>query len=347
MRIIGGLLVLYVHCCYSFDLMSYIGGNRAWVDEALGEYYRKEVPILVQSEEFWAADPLDPSVQNYAFKGTHVWSIFYHVSDPFWIWTLHFTFLGILVLFVLGLWTRVTSVLAWMICLSYIQRAPLMLFGMDAMMVILLFYLMIGPCGATLSLDRWLEIRNARRLYGPNYVPPVQPSVSANVALRGMQVHFCFIYMASGTSKLLGGRWWNGTALWFCYANYAFAPLKVGLYYDSLVFLCQHRWLWELAMTGGVVFTLFMEIGLPFLVWLPRWRWLMVGGAVLLHTGIGIFMGLTTFSLFMLCLVVSFIPPETIRYLLKQMKPQGKQPADARGGKTGARGKPALALTRM
>ena len=71
---------------------------------------------------------------------------------------------------------------------------------------------MIGPCGATLSVDRLLEIWRARKRYGPNYLPPVQPSVVANVALRGMQVHFCIIYLAAGTSKLLGPRWWNGTA---------------------------------------------------------------------------------------------------------------------------------------
>ncbi len=338
-RIVGGILILYVHLCYSFDLMSYVGGERAWVDRPLAGYLRKGISIRVAGDDFLTPVKL---VAN----GSHAWSIFYHVSDPFWIWTLHFTFLGIILLFTLGLWTRMTAALTWFACLSYIQRAPILLFGMDTMMSILMFYMLIGPVGATLSLDRLIEIWQARRRFGPNYLPPVQPSVSANVALRGMQIHFCLIYIASGTSKLLGPRWWAGTSLWWCYSNYSFAPLNVPLYYETLVYLCKHRWLWELVMSSGVVFTLFMECSFIFLVWLPRWRWLMVSGAVLLHTGIGLFMGLVTFSLFMLCLVASFIPPEAIHQLVRQLTEGNKPKQDAKAGTAAAKGKPALALTR-
>jgi hypothetical protein len=64
------------------------------------------------------------------------------------------------------------------------------------------------------------------------------------------------------------------------------------------------------------MFTLCLEIGFPFLVWYRPLRWLMVIGAVLLHTGIALFMGLTGFSLMMLALLVAFIPPSTVRQLL-------------------------------
>jgi len=338
-RILGGLLILYIHLCYTFDLLSYVGGDRAWVDRPMAEYLRKDITIYIPAGD-WVSAPI------LAGRGSYAWSIFYHMSDPFWIYALHFTFLGIIVLFTVGLWTRETSVLTWIACLSYIQRAPILLFGMDTMMSIFMFYMMIGPAGATLSLDRMLEIWKARRRFGPDYLPPVEPSVSANVALRGMQVHFCMIYLASGTSKLLGPRWWAGTSLWWCYANYSFAPMNVSLYYETLVFLCKHRWLWEIVMSGGVVFTLVLECSFIFLVWLPRWRWLMVGSAVLLHTGIGLFMGLVTFSLFMLCLVASFIPPEAIHHLINKLTEGNKPRQDAKAGSAGTRGKPALALTR-
>ena len=82
-----------------------------------------------------------------------------------------------------------------------------------------------------------------------------------------MQIHFCIIYFVSGSSKLLGPSWWNGTALWLCLANYNFAPMRVGLYNAFLTFLCQHRWLWESVMTASVMFTLFTEISFTFLVW--------------------------------------------------------------------------------
>src|SRR5262249_18368617 len=148
--------------------------------------------------------------------------------------------------------------------------------------------LMIGPSGAALSLDRWWYLwRERRKRRQPDWSPPPTPSVGANVAIRLLQAHICFIYLAARTSKLLGPAWWNGTALWMCLANYAFAPMEFSLYTGFLKLLVENRILWELSMTGGSVFTLFLEIGFPFLVWRRAWRWLMVALAMLLHFGIG------------------------------------------------------------
>jgi hypothetical protein len=42
----------------------------------------------------------------------------------------------------------------------------------------------------------------------------------------------------------------------------------------------------------------------------------MVCAAAMLHTGIGLSMGLVTFSLMMLIMLLSFVPPEVIRALV-------------------------------
>ena len=169
-----------------------------------------------------------------------------------------------------------------------------MMFGMDAMIAISLAYLMIGPAGATLSMDRWLAVRRARRL-NPNAIVPLEPSIAANIATRMFQIHFCFIYAASGVSKLQGPTWWNGTALWLCVANYSFAPMELAPYKWFLHVLCSNRFLWEVFLSASALFTLFLEIGLPFLIWTRRFRWLMVCGSVMLHLGIGLIMGLVGF----------------------------------------------------
>jgi hypothetical protein len=72
-----------------------------------------------------------------------------------------------------------------------------------------------------------------------------------------------------------------------------------------------------------------MEIGFPFLIWLRRTRWVMLGMAVAMHTGIALFMGLNTFSLFMLTLLMAFIPLEALAWAFQAM----------------GRGAPALQLT--
>jgi hypothetical protein len=43
----------------------------------------------------------------------------------------------------------------------------------------------------------------------------------------------------------------------------------------------------------------------------------MIAAAVLLHAGIGVIMGLTTFSLLMLCLLLAFIPGEAVRRAIR------------------------------
>src|SRR5262249_20839165 len=70
---------------------------------------------------------------------------------------------------------------------------------------------------------------------------------------------------------------------------------------------------WEVVFSMGSVFTLCLEIGLPFLIWYPRWRGILIIGGVMLHTGIALSMGLIAFSILMIVMLASFIPPETIK----------------------------------
>jgi hypothetical protein len=142
------------------------------------------------------------------------------------------------------------------------------------------------------------------------------PRASANLALRLLQVHFCIIYLASGMSKLQGNAWWNGTALWQTMASYEFVRPKFSGTTAALTWLASHRWLWEAALSAGDAFTLVLEIGLPFLIWYGRFRWLLIILAALLHTGIALMMGLSGFSLLMLTILVAFVPAPAVQRLL-------------------------------
>ena len=268
----------------------------------------------------WTFDP-----RQLEHRGGTYWSVWFHVTDPAWMMATHLFILGVIVCFTLGLGTRVTAALTWFAAVSYVQRSPISLFGGDTMMMILLLYLAIGPSGAALSLDRWLahwwRVRKARGQGLPEpEQTPVQPLVSANFAIRLIQIHFCIIYFASGTSKLLGGNWWNGTAIYFTMANYEFAPLRYQFYLSGMRALAQHRWLWEIFMTGGSFFTLALEIGFPYLVWNRRLRPFLVAASMSLHIGIALTMGLVAFSLLMATMVLSFIPGDSIQRVLERLQ---------------------------
>jgi hypothetical protein len=315
----------------------------------------------------WGGDPRLTSSM-----GTPVWSIWFHVTDPEQMKLVHIGFILITFFFMVGFCTRITSVLTWWANLCYIHRNPAVLFGVDTMMNITMIYLMIGPSGAALSVDRLLSGWWRRRREGivtawknfwgrlgaslgfasgassastpagagkasadPKVSPASStatgpaPMISANFVIRLLQIHLCFIYGASGLSKLQGQSWWRGTAIWGTLANFEFAPMQFQWYNDVLRLLSLNRTFWEVFMTLGAFFTLFFEVGYPFLIWYPRTRWLMLFMAVILHGLIGLFMGLKTFSLMMLTMNLALLPPATIHWFLGKIGfgPLAKPPA--------------------
>ena len=280
-------------------------------------------------EEFNGNDP-----RRLYSKGMPVWSLWYHVVDPGTMAGLHWLIVFCALLFTIGFCTRLTAGLTWFASLCYIHRNPTNLFGVDTMMTIVLLYLTIGPSGAVFSVDALIRRWWVRAKPGvvqawcrfwkrptPEAIAPAAPaepapSVAANVAIRLLQVHLCIIYLMAGLSKLQGQAWWDGGALWLTLGNYEFAPMQFELYMKFVRLLGSHQWLYNAFMTGGGLFTLAFEIGFAFLIWRPKLRWVFLGGAILLHGVIGLFMGLKTFSLIMLVMNMAFLRKEEVLWFL-------------------------------
>lgn len=269
-------------------------------------------------DDYIARFSVDPR-RNYS-RGDPTFSIWHHLNDPVWMGVAHGLFIVAALCFTLGLATRLTSFVCWFAAISYITRNTAVVFGMDTMMTIVLLYLAIGPSGAALSLDRLLARWWRRRRTGDAAPPlPPAPSVAANVAIRLLQVHLCFIYAAAGLSKLQGGAWWNGMALWNVLANFEFAPMQFPLYNWLLRFLGRNQLLFESVLTFGAYFTLWFEIMYAVWIWRPSTRWLILSAAILLHGVIGIFMGLGTFALIMLVMNMAFLRDEEVAWIFAQL----------------------------
>ncbi len=289
--------------------------------------------------EYTAKYHIDPN--RLIAKGSPSWSLWFDVTDPGEMRLLHGIFLVISILFTLGICTRVTSALTWFAFLNYVHRAPEIQFGADTMMNIMLIYLMLGPSGAAVSLDRaigrwWSRhklsvINRWRRLWRlgplqpneivtPTFTEQPQPSVGANLAVRLLQVHLCIIYFVAGVSKLLGNAWWNGTAVWGALANFEFAPMQYPLYNEVLRFLGHNEVVFFAFLFTGTYFTLAFEIGYAFLIWNNRFRWFYLAAAILLHGFIGVLMGLRTFALVMLVMNMAFLRPNEARWIVAKLR---------------------------
>ncbi len=276
---------------------------------------------LIDYLDYWNNDP-----NKVNFTGQRLVSVWFHVTDPGEMAAVHGTVLVVILLFTLGVCTRVTGVLTWVATVGYIHRTNQILFGMDTMMNILLAYLVVGNSGAALSVDRLVARYRAARASLARcgridaatqaFLDRPPPSSGAALGVRLIQVHFCFIYLAAGLSKLKGGAWWSGFAFWDVMVNPEFTLMRYEWFESFVRWLASSKPVYHTITAFGVWFTWGLEISFPFLVW-TRLRPLYVWMGVLLHAGIGVLMGLNLFELLMMVMLLVFLPSGVIRDRLR------------------------------
>lgn len=309
-RIVVGSILFYVHLSCSTVVMDFIGPE-AWVDEQVYSELHdlsKHPKFKLRSEPPPSQGEIDEHAMNVRLIKHYGFSIWFLINDPFWIRVTYFAGLVCVGLFTLGFMTRITSILSWVFHISYMHRAMMIWFGMDAMISFMLLYLCVGPCGSVLSVDRLLaKWRKGDRL------PPVQPMWSANLALRLIQIHMCIVYFIAGVAKLQGTSWWNGTATWLTMNSPMF---NEGLDLSWMTDTRMGEWFWYYICFFSTYMTLAFEITFPFLIWNRYLRPWILFGAFGLHVGIALFMGLGGFGAIMLSGCMAFIPSAGMRWFL-------------------------------
>lgn len=274
-RVLAGTMLFYTHAVWTLRLEDFFGAKNSWISPQAAATFQGE---------------------------GYTWSIFWWIDSPAVLWTVHIAALVVFAMLALGLASRVVSVLAYLLTVAYVNRVPGALFGLDQINALLAMYLMVGPSGARYSLDRWL----ARRRAG-GVAPEPAASISANIAIRLIQLHMCVIYFFAGTSKLMGPTWWDGTALWGAFANLEYQSLDMLwlVHYPILInIMTQVSLLWELSYCA--------------LIWPRLTRPIMLTLAVPLHLGIAICMGMVTFGLVMLFGNLAFVSPHLVRLVLER-----------------------------
>lgn len=297
-RIGVGALLFWSLLVYGLDLQAFFGSD-GWADpESVRFVNRMQAPAA--------------------------WSFWFLVPDallrPVWV-----ACLVIVAMFTVGLWSRVTAVLAWVIVVSISRRVPVSLFGFDQIISAWTLYLAFSfASGQAVSLDRFLSRYRqaraavARRRHDGRWVVPSglpAPSVSANLALRLIQLHLILIYGMAGLAKLQGPSWWSGTAIWGVLASAEFGQF-------DLTWLAAYPWLLNFMTHSTLVF----EVGYPILIWVRVLRPLVLLTALLMHAGIAISApGLTEFGLAMFAGNLAFVSGPWLRSLVTgDNQPKGR-----------------------
>ncbi len=225
--------------------------------------------------------------------------VFGRDRPPFWMWSplahLESTaaWQAILVLWalaaiglMLGVWPRLCAASAWGLALSIANVNPYLINGGDNARTILLFYLMLTPCGAAWSVLH----------------PRAAPVAVYPWALRLLFQQLILIYFLNGWYKLHGAAWRDGSALQIVMErlDWSRAP-SLATWFPS--------WMWQ----GLAWLTLVWELGFPLWMLHRRTRVPALILGVCFHVGSGVMLRLGPFPLYMLCLYLPLVPWERWR----------------------------------
>lgn len=191
-----------------------------------------------------------------------------------------------LVLMLIGLWTRLAVLVAWVLLISFDNLNPYIENQGDTVRAILFFYLVLTPCGAAWSLDRWRQ----RRQTGNNQPAYVWPWWRSLLFLQ-----LIIIYFFNGVYKLFGADWQAGNSLYYVMASPTLSRVSYADFTTPF---------WVLQAASYVV--LVWEVGFP--LWMV-FRWTRIPAlvlGVLFHLGIWSTMELGYFGGYMLCM---YLPP--------------------------------------
>jgi hypothetical protein len=189
--------------------------------------------------------------------------------------------LGVLAIGALGLLagyrTDIATALALGAFLLLEQRLPYLPDGGDLITRLVLIYLLfVLPAGAK----------------------PARGSVAVwlhNVAVLAIGLQVVVLYAESGLIKAYGDKWQHGTAMYYVsQLEWMFLRPAREWFKDPLI------------TTTGTYASLLYEVLFPVAIISPLKLW-WLGFGILLHLAIGILMGLTTFSIVMLGLLLFFI----------------------------------------
>jgi hypothetical protein len=178
----------------------------------------------------------------------------------------------------LGWRTRMMAIVAWLSHFTICNTAMAFGYGVETFMHIGLFYLMFSPCAEYLSLDAKMGRTGQNKM-----------STQARFMIRVMQIHLCLVYFNAGFAKLQGEDWLNGQAIWYVLGNTNYSQYNLQFLADiPLVTKCISWW------------TLGIETCFPLFMFWKRTRLFWWINILLLHIGIGVFMGLYMFGLVMI-----------------------------------------------
>jgi hypothetical protein len=192
-----------------------------------------------------------------------------------------------------GLWTRVSSIVLALGVITLHHRNLLILHGGDTAIRQYLILVALGPSGAALSLDRVIAVWQGR---APRELPPI-----SLWAQRLVQFEIAIMYFTTVWYKWMGSHWRDGTATYYIHQLKEFDRFPVPWFMDRQPFV-------GLTTYG----TLLTELALATLVFYrPFRKWILLAG-VLMHGYIEYRFNIPLFAFIVISAYICFFDGEEV-----------------------------------
>jgi hypothetical protein len=211
------------------------------------------------------------------------------VTSDYFLFAFWCVYLFVAILFTIGLSSRISALVLFLMFSSFNVRDALILNSGDTMMRCVLFLLLLAPIGASCSVDRLIAIGKGRD-------PGGDPAPLELWTQRLIQIQICLVYASSLCSKLSGPDWVNGTAVYF--------PMHM---IEMIRFPLPHLLSSPLMVNVLTWGTLAIEGSLATLLWVRKARPYVLCAGVLLHSGIEYALNIPLFSMIMITSYINFI----------------------------------------
>lgn len=190
----------------------------------------------------------------------------------------------------LGFYGRFNAACVFILMTSFHHRNMALFDAEDNLLRLICFFLIWMP------LDNWYSLRN---LVFPQRAGKSKPSPIW--ALRLIQIQLTLVYISTAILKLRGEDWLNGSAIYYS------SQIEMYERFPLPSVLINNLMLSKIA-TWSV---LFVELALPFGLWIKKYRVFAIVAGILLHLSIEYSMNLYLFQWTMIVALLSFLPAKS------------------------------------
>jgi hypothetical protein len=294
LRVAVGLIALYLVASYTPDLDRYFG-QHGLLPVSMLNGLAQQMANDVQSV---------PGQVREAIPREFRFSYLDWIHSSLGLKAVHATGLIVLLLFTLGLFTRITAVGSLVVFLSYLHRGPMLTSGAEPMVAMLLLYLCISPAGSACSLDAWRAARHRPDSLSASCCSEAVATPWATVAVRLIQVHLTLVYAMMAVSKLGNDSWWSGLGVWWLITRTESRMIDLtGL----------HQW--PLLVNAWTYAVLLWQTLMPIFVWNRLARPLMLGLNAVMWLLLAPVIGNLPLAAVMIVASVAFVSPELLQRL--------------------------------